>query len=257
MKRLLFVCVLALLFTCGTAAAELNTLTPAELDDGWILLFDGQTDFGWTAGSQANWKVADGAISVSEGDKGLLATTSEFADFELKVDFRAAKGTNSGVFLRTPLVPEDPTGDCYELNIAAPAVSPFATGSFVGRQKATAVADSDQWQTFTVKALGGHFTVWLGEQQVLDYVDPQPLARGRIGLQFNSGAVAFRNVKLKPLATGVDLQRPRPERLEGVSEPAERVFGHARGGDQRQERAGPTGVCRRVCRLRVAIGGHL
>src|SRR5690606_4152398 len=97
---------------------------------------------------------------VSEGTKGLLCTTSDWADYELKVDFRAADKTNSGVFLRTPLSPKDPTMDCYELNIAAPDVSPFATGSFVGRKKA-AEAKYDGWQSFHVTAQGGHFVVKL------------------------------------------------------------------------------------------------
>ena len=49
---------------CGAAlAAEPNTLGSEELADGWILLFDGQTDYGWKAGSKFNWKVADGVIS--------------------------------------------------------------------------------------------------------------------------------------------------------------------------------------------------
>jgi hypothetical protein len=117
----------------------------------------------------------------------------------LKVDFRAPAETNSGIFLRTPAVPTDPTADCYELNIATPAVSPFFTGSFVGRAKAEPSQPSSDWRTFTVKAEGGHFTVQLDDKQVLDYVDPRFIGRGYIGLQFNSGAVEFRNVKLKPL----------------------------------------------------------
>ncbi len=193
--------VLLLLFTGLSAlAAEPNTLTADELNDGWILLFDGQTDYGWKAGSKANWKVADGVISVSSGEKGLLHTTTPFADFEFKVDFRAPAETNSGIFLRTPAVPKDPAADCYELNIAEPAVSPFPTGSFVNRQKSTGAARPGQWQTFTVKAEGGHFNVHLDQQQVLDYVDPKPIARGLIGLQYNSGPVEFRNIKLKPLS---------------------------------------------------------
>ena len=34
---------------------------------------------------------------------------------------------------------------------------------------------------------------------MLDYTDPKPLGRGYIGLQFRSGKIEFRNVKLKPL----------------------------------------------------------
>jgi hypothetical protein len=185
--------------SAGRAQAEPNQLTTEELNDGWILLFDGETDFGWKASSNANWKVADGVISVSSGDVGLLHTTSEFADFVLKVDFRNPKGTNSGIFLRTPAKPKDAAVDCYELNIADPTVSPFSTGSFVNRAKAESHHDSTEWRTFTVKAEGGHFTVLIDGERVLDYVDPKPIARGFIGLQLNKGLVEFRNVKLKPL----------------------------------------------------------
>jgi len=180
-------------------AAGPNTLTPEELADGWILLFDGETDFGWHAAKKADWKVADGAITVSAGEPGLLATTSEFSDYVLRLEFRAPRGTNSGVFLRTPAVPTNPAKDCYELNIADPPTSPFYTGSFVGRQKASEYLHSDDWQAFEVTAQGGHFLVKVDGQQVLDYTDPQPLPRGRIGLQLNKGQVAFRNIKLKPL----------------------------------------------------------
>ncbi|MBX3412108.1 MAG: DUF1080 domain-containing protein [Pirellulales bacterium] len=176
-----------------------NSLTKEELAEGWILLFDGETDYGWKAGSQANWRVHDGVISVSEGEPGLLTTVSQFGDYVFKCDFRADAGTNSGIFLRTPRVPKDPQSDCYELNIADRAVSPFPTGSFVGRQASKEVADSSRWRNFEVTALGGHFIVKLDGREVLDYTDPQPLGRGYIGLQLNKGAVEFRNIKLKPL----------------------------------------------------------
>lgn len=196
--RSLFVALFALSVGAAHAAEKPNTLSSQEIADGWILLFDGETDFGWKAASKANWKVAGGMISVSEGEKGLLCTTSEFGDYVLKVDFRAEKNTNSGVFLRTPATPTNPTADCYELNIA-PDDNPFPTGGFVGRQKSDGGHTTGDWQTFEVAAEGAHFTVKLDGKQVLDYVDPKPLARGLIGLQLNSGPVAFRNIKLKPL----------------------------------------------------------
>lgn len=201
MRRSLPACLL-LLVTLSPLRAQspANTLTPQEIADGWILLFDGQSLFGWQATSKANWRVADGVISVSEGEPGLLSTTSELADYVLKVDFRAAADTNSGIFLRTPEKPADPAADCYELNIAAPQVSPFSTGSFVGRQKASGVGQSDQWRSYEVTAQGEHFTVRLDGQTVLDYRDPKPIRRGRIGLQLNKGPVEFRNVKLRPLS---------------------------------------------------------
>ncbi len=42
----LFLCV-ALFFIAAPAIAQDNTLTPKEIADGWLLLFDGETDYGW------------------------------------------------------------------------------------------------------------------------------------------------------------------------------------------------------------------
>lgn len=177
---------------------SLNTLSPEELAEGWILLFDGQTLFGWQPNNKADWHVADGAIAVSQGDQGLLNTTSEFADYQLKLEFRADKTTNSGLFLRTPEKPTDPAADCYELNIA-PDDNPFPTGGFVKRQESSGGHTTGEWQLFDVTAEGGHFTVKLDGHQVLDYADTKPPRRGRIGLQLNQGRVEFRNIKLRPL----------------------------------------------------------
>ena len=181
-----------------SADEQPNTLSRAEVADGWILLFDGKTDFGWKAASKANWKVADGMISVSEGEKGLLCTTSEFGDYVLKADFRAEKSTNSGIFLRTQAQPTNPAVDCYELNIA-PDDNPFPTGGFVARKKSDGGHTTGDWQSFEVTAEGSHFKIKLDGRPVLEYTDPKSLPRGLIGLQLNSGPVAFRNIKLKPL----------------------------------------------------------
>jgi hypothetical protein len=193
--------------------AQPELLTAAELDDGWIALFDGETLFGWKPHSKADWRVHDGAIVVAGGEKGLLCTHVQFSDYELKVDFRAAKGANSGVFLRTaPVIDgmsDDLTTKCYELNIAPPS-NPFPTGSFVKREKATDSPESTDWQTFHVTLVGGKAKVDLNGKTVLEYDDEKPIGRGYIGLQFNEGQVEFRNIKLKPLglqplANGKDL----------------------------------------------------
>ncbi|HRZ93434.1 MAG TPA: hypothetical protein P5022_11050, partial [Candidatus Paceibacterota bacterium] len=76
------------------AAGEPNTLTPQELSDGWILLFDGNTLFGWKSVGNAQWVVRDSAIESRSG-AGFLETTTEFAD-------------TSPTF--TPAMIEDPNG---------------------------------------------------------------------------------------------------------------------------------------------------
>jgi hypothetical protein len=182
------------------AFAAPQMLPAEELADGWIALFDGQTLFGWQPHSKADWNVEDGAIVVTSGEKGLLCTSVQFSDYVLKADFKAAKGTNSGIFLRTaPVVGQDDiTTKCYELNIA-PSDNPFPTGSLVGRKKAVEVPEKDDWQSYEVTVDGPKVQVKLNGEEVLAYEDPQPIGRGHIGLQLNEGRVAFKNIKLKPL----------------------------------------------------------
>ena len=192
-------------------AAEPNTLSAEELAEGWVLLFDGQTLFGWKPITEADWKVADGVISVSEGEPGLLCTRSQFGNYQLKVDFRSAVGTNSGVFLRTSPKPTDVTTRCYELNIADTADSAFPTGSFVQRQRAIGKHDTADWQTFDVTADGGRFVVRLDGQIVLEYTEPdgarsgsvfgRKISQGTFGLQAHDpkSVVRYKNLRVKRL----------------------------------------------------------
>jgi hypothetical protein len=177
-----------------------DLLPEDELANGWISLFDGHSLFGWQRPDEANWRVEDGAIKVDSGEKCLLCTSTEFSDYELKIDFRCPQTTNSGVFLHTAVVPTDPAQDCYELNIAGPD-NPFPTGSLVFRQRAQIDPVSPDWHSYHVTLDGARITVLLDGQQILEYEDPRPLGRGPIGLQFNTGEVAFRNIHLRPLRT--------------------------------------------------------
>ena len=202
MNRLMRICYcLAFALVCLPSFAQQQLLDEDQLRDGWLQLFDGETLYGWQTTSDADWAVVDGAIQVKSGQPGFLMTTSQFADYDLHVEFRAAADTNSGVFLRTPLKPANPATDCYELNIA-PTSNPFPTGSFVGRAKASVTnGKSKEWHTFDIRAEGGKFTVKLDGKSVLEYVDESPIASGHIALQLNQGEVSFRNIRLKPLGT--------------------------------------------------------
>jgi hypothetical protein len=204
--KLCFLCfLLFILLLIPARGAEV--ITPEQAAEGWIALFDGETLFGWQPTSDANWRVENGEIRVDsnkkEGKEGWLMTTSEFADYQLHVEFKAPNTSNSGVFLRTPLEPKDPMKDCYEVNIA-PADNPFPTGSIVARFQYAPNARqlADEWHTFVITVTGSSITVDLdGEPPITfsQFEGPMPPSRGRIGLQFREGAVAFRNVRLKPL----------------------------------------------------------
>ena len=190
---------------------ESRSLSREELDEGWISLFDGETLYGWRAASDANWRVEDGAITVDQGSRpSLLATTTQFDCFRLSVDFWSSEETNSGIFLRTSPSPADPTSDCIELNIAAPDVSPFPTGSLVGRKAIDLELESNVWRRLIVDVLPSRVVVSIDGQEVLSEAITSPMGRGFVGLQYNQGPVKFRNLFLKPtrmhsLFSGKDL----------------------------------------------------
>jgi hypothetical protein len=180
-----------------------NELSAEEVAEGWINLFDGQTFFGWQPNNLVNWQITRGVIHADQGEPGLLLTTTEFADFELRCDFRLQKGGNSGIFLRSLPNPKDPARDCYELNMcdSHPA---FPTGSLVGLVKPIEpVSGEEKWMTYRVVANGRDITVWLEGKKILEFTDTRPGARrrGLIGLQKNAGLAEYRNVFLRPLAT--------------------------------------------------------
>jgi len=200
---LLALCVALNALAVAAAEAKPNKLTPEQIAEGWISLFDGETLFGWTPTSKANWKVEEGAIAVSEGEQGFLMTNSEFGNYDLHIEFKAPATTNSGIFLNTPLKPTNPGVDCYELNIA-PADNPFPTGSLVSRRRypedKEAIAVDEGWHSFDIAVSAGSeaVTVKLDGVKLYDYLE-KTSHRGHIGLQFREGPVAFRNIRLKPL----------------------------------------------------------
>ncbi|MFO0066541.1 MAG: DUF1080 domain-containing protein [Pirellulaceae bacterium] len=172
-----------------------------ELDQGWIRLFDGQSLFGWESDGKANWRVEDGELVADEGEPGFLMSQVRWSDYELMVEFRATERTNSGIFLRTEAQPTSPAADCIELNIA-PSDNPFPTGSLVERVRVEPEAlgenPPDQWHTLHVLADGPHMQVWFDGRSVVD-TQIEDRTTGRIGLQFREGAVAFRNLRIRPL----------------------------------------------------------
>ncbi len=183
----------------GSLFAPTPGLDQDKIREGWISLFDGQTLFGWQAASQADWRVEEGEIRVSSGEKGLLRTTAQFDDYELLLEFKSAARTNSGVFLRTNPRPRNVIRDCYELNIASRLDHKFPTGSLVNRATCETDFAADRWHQIRVLADGAFVKVWIDDKKTVEYVDPQPLGRGFIGLQFNSGSISFRNIRLKPI----------------------------------------------------------
>lgn len=92
---------------CGSSKNAMNTLSKSEQEQGWQLLFDGETTHGWhtygkkDAGDQ--WEVKDHTLYLDrEGNNeshggGDLVTNEEYADFHLKLDWKISNNGNSGI----------------------------------------------------------------------------------------------------------------------------------------------------------------
>jgi hypothetical protein len=188
-----------LVLTGPVAAGEMNSLSREEIADGWILLFDGATTFGWETYGGAKWQVVDGTLVSDEGE-GWLLTNTEFTDFTLKVEFRVGDGGNSGIAFRAEKGPK-PYQTGFEMQIGD-HVRGEPTGSIEHVAAAPPGARKPSaWQSAVITAEGDHLTVVLDGNQLVD-THSSKYARGVIGFQRGAPQrkVAFRNVYLKPLA---------------------------------------------------------
>jgi hypothetical protein len=73
--------------------SKTDTLTPKEIAEGWILLFDGETTFGWNDISKP---AVQGGVLVHGGDQDVRAsTTMAFQYYELTLEYRIEKPANN------------------------------------------------------------------------------------------------------------------------------------------------------------------
>ncbi len=103
--------------------ADLSKFTKDK--DGYIVLFDGKTFNGWRGYGRedvpAKWVIDNGTIKITGGgageaqskDGGDLIFAHKFKNFELSIDWKVAKGSNSGIFyLAQEIQTKDPqTGE--------------------------------------------------------------------------------------------------------------------------------------------------
>lgn len=74
------------------AADKPNALTRTQIEDGWIMLFDGTTPFGWKA--KGDLQVKDGLLVVGGEKAASAVTTTEFGSFELLFQSNGPKGAS-------------------------------------------------------------------------------------------------------------------------------------------------------------------
>jgi hypothetical protein len=96
---------LSLAMLCAMACSDPpNVLTPAEVEAGFVLLFDGVSLAGWRTYREpvprSQWRVVGGELTLTEAGGGDLITEQQFGDFELRCEWKISEGGNSGIMWR-------------------------------------------------------------------------------------------------------------------------------------------------------------
>ncbi|MEL7531659.1 MAG: DUF1080 domain-containing protein [Bacteroidota bacterium] len=241
MKVLLSLLCTFCLFACQAPLAKVkhNTLTEAEKEAGWQLLFNGKNMEGWhTYGLQIvhGWEIADDAMhAMGAEDGGDIVSDATYSDFELSLEWKVSTKANSGIFFR---VVEDTaafktvyaTGPEYQLlddaSYEGEVEEMQKTGSnyamhAVSNRPAKAAGE---WNHSRMLVQGLHVEHWLNGEKIVEYelqssdwtermqnskwkdYPAYGLAReGKIALQDHGAQTSFRNVKIRPLSPVISL----------------------------------------------------
>ena len=184
-------------YVTPSAAPEVNaipnTLSPAEIADGWKLLFNGKDSEGWRGAKldafpTKGWVIEDGILKVMPSDGGEstnggdIVTTEKYKNFILSVDFKITEGANSGIkyFVDPGLNQGEGSAIGCEFQILDDLRHPDAKLGVKGNRKLGSLYDLipapedkpfdiNGFNTAVVIVRGNHVEHWLNGVKLLEY----------------------------------------------------------------------------------------
>ena len=241
MKKIFFI--LALAGAVLSCEQKPNTLTSKEKADGWVLLFDGQTLNGWRdfkgTSLTGPWEVQDGTIwTDGKGDdgNGYIVTDREYANFDLKWEWKIARGGNSGLIYHAVEAPQYSvpyvTGPEYQIidddnweEVNGYPLEPWQRcavdyAMYVPDFETRILKPAGEWNQSEIIFDNGHVTYLLNGKVTVEFDawTPDWFARknagkwshapeyglsrtGHISIQDHGYPASFRNIKIKELPT--------------------------------------------------------
>jgi hypothetical protein len=238
MKGFISVFTMAVILTVGLTACNSakspSTTKDEPKDDGWISLFDGKTLNGWhsfNSDSVTGWIVSDGCLTgLGEGSdlSGDIVTNGQYKDFELSLEWKIAKGGNSGIMFH--VVEDGKHKTTYETGPEYQLIDDEGYAGHLEEWQKTAanyamhlpenkvLKPVGEFNTTRIVVKGPHVEHWLNGKKVLeyemwtddwnkrvqegkwkDYPDYGKAKTGHIALQDHGSKIWFRNIKLKEL----------------------------------------------------------
>jgi hypothetical protein len=205
MKKLL----LTLLATTAVALA-------ADVEPGFVPLFDGKTFNGWKMATENTntWKIENGVLTT-RGDRCHLFYEGDgkpFKNFELRVDVMTEPGANGGIYFHTKYQPKDWPKYGFETQVNCTHGDWKKTGSIYDVVNVRESASKDnEWWTQTIIVQGKHAIVKINDKVVVDYTEPagkepgkdfpRMIGEGTFALQAHDpkSVVRFKNIRVKRL----------------------------------------------------------
>jgi len=174
-----------------------------QKETGFTSLFNGKDFTGWrfSGGKEGqereapNWKVKDGVILVTGGGSPHLATEKEYADFELRFEWRALRDKyNSGLFIRSGR-----KVGANQINLAKGAEGGFIGGKVKGAKTVPALQKpAGEWNEWRVLAQGDKVTFWCNGKLAWEATGLKT-TKGYIGLQAEGAPLEFRNLRIREI----------------------------------------------------------
>ena len=212
-----------LVVNLGLATADdANRLSVDERKQGFELLFNGKNLDGWK--HSGNWEVRDGAIS-REGRGGSLTYILKRIpdDFELRFQWKVAKGSNSGVYYRPGQYEYQILDNKVHVDGKNPRTS-AASLYFCMAPSHDVTKPVGQWNEGRIICRGSIIQHWLNDTKVIDfdYADQKwawnvdllkkrgaDLASrgGSLFLQDHGDPVWYRGIKLRELGKDDTIDR--------------------------------------------------
>jgi Domain of Unknown Function (DUF1080) len=199
-------------------ADEANQLLSSHGKDGFKDLFNGKDLSGWK-GAVADYEVVDGAIQCKSGKGGVLHTSEDYADFDVRLEFQLPPGGNNGLAIRYPGSGDTAYVGMCELQVLDDTAEKYAKldprqyhGSAYGMIAAHRgyLRPVGQWnfQQVTVKGstirveLNGNVILNGDLSKVTEYMGNSPhpgkdRTSGSFGFAGHSDPVRFRNVSVR------------------------------------------------------------
>ncbi|MDR1054355.1 MAG: DUF1080 domain-containing protein [Prevotellaceae bacterium] len=227
---------MGLSLSCGNKGdKENNTLSKKQEQEGWKLLFDGETLNGWhgyNGGMLSAWSVENdvivcGGSNADKSDRRVdLTTDKKYRNFEFSIDWKISPGSNSGIVYLVDESHPAPwmTGPEYQIIDDEGFPEKLEDWQKTGANYAMNVTISrptkpvGEWNNTVIIKKDAHVEHWLNGVKVVEYTLWTPewekekaegkwkdyptygtVQEGYISLQDHGSPVYFRNVMIKEL----------------------------------------------------------